>query len=436
MLGTPLMPWQRQVCDVALEVDKTGRPYYREIIVQIPRQSGKTTLILALELHRALYWGAPTITAYSAQTGFDARKKLIDDQVPLIMRSPLAAAIEKVKVANGHESVRFRNGSRIDVMPTTPTAGHGRTITGLGVIDEAFAEGFEAHREGALLPAMATARDAQMLVVSTAGTQQSIYFAKKCELGRSYVDSGRTEGIAYFEWSADPEDDIDELATWERCMPALYETIPIESVTHARATLSEGDFRRSFLCQWTIGDERAIPEKLWSQIQNKETAPTGRLSFGIDVALDRSSSAIVVADETGRCELIEHRPGVNWVVDRALQLYRTHKGSLVVDGYSPANSLVDRLENGGVPVVRYGTRDMTSASGILHDAIIDKMIQVRPNTALDEAVAGAQRRQLGQAWLWSRSQVDVDLTPLFALTLAYHHSTNRQPQEKPRSKIF
>jgi len=64
------------------------------------------------------------------------------------------------------------------------------------------------------------------------------------------------------------------------------------------------------------------------------------------------------------------------------------------------------------------------------------MIQVRPNTALDEAVAGAQRRQLGQAWLWSRSQVDVDLTPLFALTLAYHHATNRQPQEKPRSKIF
>ena len=55
MLGTPLMPWQQRVADTALEVDPgTGRLAYREVTLTVPRQSGKTTLILALAVHRAL----------------------------------------------------------------------------------------------------------------------------------------------------------------------------------------------------------------------------------------------------------------------------------------------------------------------------------------------------------------------------------------------
>src|SRR5215207_2302173 len=47
-LGTPLMPWQQHVADVAMEVDPdTGRLVYRRIVLTVPRQSGKTTLLLA-----------------------------------------------------------------------------------------------------------------------------------------------------------------------------------------------------------------------------------------------------------------------------------------------------------------------------------------------------------------------------------------------------
>ena len=48
-LGTPLMPWQRMVADVALELDPaTGRLAYRQIGLTVPRQSGKTTLLEAI----------------------------------------------------------------------------------------------------------------------------------------------------------------------------------------------------------------------------------------------------------------------------------------------------------------------------------------------------------------------------------------------------
>ena len=69
-LGQPLMPWQRQVADVALELlPGTHTPAYREVIVTVPRQAGKSSLVLCIELQRCLRWpGAPRV-AYSAQTG-------------------------------------------------------------------------------------------------------------------------------------------------------------------------------------------------------------------------------------------------------------------------------------------------------------------------------------------------------------------------------
>jgi hypothetical protein len=56
-LGTPFMPWQRLVADVAMEVDPaTGLLAYREVDLTTPRQSGKTTLELAVLVHRCRTW--------------------------------------------------------------------------------------------------------------------------------------------------------------------------------------------------------------------------------------------------------------------------------------------------------------------------------------------------------------------------------------------
>lgn len=428
------MPWQQLVADVALEMNHDGTPVYRELNVLVPRQCGKTTLMLALELHRALLWGTPQTIGYTAQTGWDARRKLIDDQVPLLESSPLNASVKRIYRGAGMEAIHFVNGSRIDVMASNATAGHGRSIN-QGIIDEAFADQ-DDRREAALLPAMATKADAQLMIISTAGTQESLYLKRKVEQGRAMVAAGLETGVAYFEWSAGEDDDIDSPATWRRTIPALNHTIREPVIEHARSTMTEGEFRRAYLCQWTVLDEAAIPAKYVARVLDAATAPSGRLSFGIDVAMDRSHAAISVADETGRCELVEHREGVGWVVDRALALWRTHRGHLVVDGYSPANSLVDRLEQGGIPVTRYSLRDMTAACGIFYDAVLDDAIRIRPNASLEAAIESAKRKQIASGWLWSRTVETADLTPLFSTTLAYHHATNRRPPESTRSRIY
>lgn len=429
------MPHQRLVVDVATEVDADGRPYYGEIVVALPRQGGKTTLALSLELHRALVWGGQQRIVYTAQTGMDARQKLMEDQLPLIEASPIAAAVRQVYRANGSERIIFRNGSKIEPLPTTPKAGHGRTLD-FGVIDEARFD-VDDNREAALAPAMATKPEAQLLVISNAGDQTSVYFRRKVEAGRAAVERGDTSGTAFFEWSVGDEDvDIDDPAVWYRTHPALGLTIDERHVRQRRAAMPEGDFRREYLCQWTTVDESILPAHLVARVLDEATAPTGLLTFGIDVAMDRSYAAIAVADEAGNVELIEHREGVSWVVDRALQLWRQHRGALVVDGYSPANSVVDRLESGGIPVTRYTVRDMTAACGVFYDDILDQNIRLRPHASLEAAIASVRRKHVGSGWLWSRTTDAADLSPIFAATLAHYHATNRKEPAKQRSRIF
>jgi len=434
-LGTPLMEWQRLIADVGLEVLDDGiTPAYREIVVTVPRQSGKTALVLAWELHRALAWGSPQAIAYTAQTGFDARRKLMDDQVPALQNSTLAPSIRRIYTANGNESIIFRNGSRIQVLPSTPTAGHGKTIS-LAVIDEAFAD-YEGIREAALLPAMATKKDGQILIVSTAGTSESMFLRRKVDAGRQAIKDGLINGVAYFEWSADPDDDPFDPTTWAKCMPALNQTIDSSTIDHALATMTLTDFRRSYLNTWTNQDDRLIPEKVWYSCNSAKVAPAGRLSFGLDVSLDRSCASIVVADEQGRIEVIDSRPGVAWISQRCLELSRRWKAPIVVDGYSPAGALVEPLQNLQVNVVKYRTQDVVSACNLFYDAILDRSVKVKTSSVLDDAILNAKKRPLGQSWLWARMNTDADLTPLYAATLGWHHSVHRKIETKPRSLIF
>ena len=98
------------VADVALERHpETGKLMYREVRLTVPRQSGKTTMLLALILTRAL--GAPDQDIrYTAQSGLDARKKWFDDWLPALSSSRFEN-FYKPRLANGHEALRFRNGS-------------------------------------------------------------------------------------------------------------------------------------------------------------------------------------------------------------------------------------------------------------------------------------------------------------------------------------
>jgi len=435
-LGTPLLPWQRQVADVATEIDPaTGLPAYREIDVLVSRQSGKTSLMLAILIHRCLRWpGGPQRVIYSAQTGSDSRRKMLDDWVPALKTSPAWAAVSKVVRAGGREAIEWRTGSRIDVLSSSEGAGHGRVVD-LAVLDEAFDDA-DDRREAAVAPAQATRPSAQLWVISTAGSDQSVYLRRKVDAGRAAVADGVTEGICYFEWSAPDEADIDDPETWWSCMPALGYTIDEATIRHARRTMSENEFRRAFLNQTTIAEERVIPAAWWAAVCSEDVVADRSSGFvlALDVDLEQSAASIVGCDVHGNIEVVEYRDtgSVGWVPDRLAELAKTCRSpSIVIDSRGPAANLFADLERAHVRrIIAYQTNDMTAASASFLAAVADKQIRVQSHPAIDAAVSAARRRAVGDLWLWARRDTGRDVSPLVAATMAHHRATN--PPPRPR----
>lgn len=423
-LGTPLMPWQQQVADVGLEIDpETGLMAYREIIVTVMRQQGKTAgIVLPIEVDRALMWDDPQNVSYTAQTGSDARKKLLEDQAPAIERSVLAKTIRRVYRAAGNEGIAFKNGSKISVAASSDDSGHGFTVD-LGVLDE-FWKDEDDRREQSMLPAMATKPNAQLLLTSTMGTDKSTYLNRKIETGRHAAAAGRNTGIAYFEWSIPSDADIEHPETWWAYMPALGRTITEGVVAHALETMDESEWRRAFGNQPTRSErEQVIPAVLWETAQRPtaEVARGGSVCFGLDVLPDRSSGAIVASDGKS-VELVEHRDGTGWMAARAAALKESWGGRLVVDGGGPAASVADDLSALGVDVERMTSADVAAACACMYDALADQKVVFRTDPAMSDAVSGLARRPIGDRFVWSRSASRADITPFVAACLAYERA--------------
>lgn len=448
ILGTPLMPWQRLVADVALEVDPdTGLLVYRQVGLTVPRQSGKTTLLLAVMVHRALGFGAKQNIIYTAQTRGAARKKWEDEHVASLEATPLRKLFN-VRRQLGQEAIRWRNGSKHGIESNTEKAAHGETLD-LGVIDEAF--GQEDDRlEQAFKPAMITRPQPQLWFNSTAGSTKSAYLRAKVEEGRAMVRAGVPTAMCYFEWSApgknDPEGAADpaDPATWWACMPALGHTVTEAAVRAELESMKLPEFRRAFLNQWpTDAPEEwlVITEPRWRALADPRSEIVGPLALCADVTPDRSAGAIAVAglraDGLLHVEVIDARPGTGWMVARIRELDDTwHPCAVVVDVGGPAGSLLAALERAGVEVVKPTVREVAQACGAFYDAVMpppegqpaylagdpppvwEPTLRHLDQPEMAAALAGAQKRPLGESWAWARKGLSVDISPLVAATLA------------------
>ena len=437
-LGTPFMPWQQYVADVLGEVNPlTGRLAYREGRITVPRQSGKTAFLLPQLVYRCLgALGVRQRVVYTAQTRAKAREKWETEHVDQLRRSAFAGLFD-VRLAQGSERLTWpHTGSIHGIDAVTDKAGHGGTLD-VSVIDEAFARP-DWSVEQSMRPAMVTRPNAQLLVVSTAGYSetQSPYLWAKIEDGRARAEAGQDSGIAYFEWSDDPDSDPDDEDNWFTFMPALGHTIDLDAIRADRDALAgrPAEWDRAYRNIWPGARTvtQAIPAESWAACRDDGAEIDGRVLWGVDVSEDRGLASIAASGytDTGRelIEVIDYRGGTGWIVPRLIELRDRHgKGNDIValDSQGPAASLIPDLEDAGFTVLRLSTRDKAGACGALYDAAVhvdedgnaDRLVH-RGQLELDGALAGADKRRLGDVWEWSRGASLADITPLVAATIA------------------
>lgn len=456
-LGYRFMPWQQHVCDVALEVDPiSGFLVYRECCLTVPRQSGKTALLLAVMVHRAHAFISEherkQRILYSAQTRIAARAKWEDEHVDILDKSRYRRDYV-IRKQIGQEAIRWNNGSLHGITSNKETAGHGETLD-LGVIDEAFAQE-DSRMEQAYKPAMRTRDQPQIWINSTAGTRKSTFLRDKVDTGQALttaqveifneygpsriVEAPIFKGSCYFEWSAPPGAEPGDPDTWWGCMPALGLTQPLEAVQHEFNTTDLSDFRRSSLNQWP--DEfpdlwLVIKETEWVRQTDSKSKPVGRLVFAIDTTPERSFTSLSVcgkrADGLYHVETIANRPGTGWVVDAMKALNKTWGGrqwkvTVVIDSASAAASMITELEDADIEVIKTTAQQYVQACGRFYDYVTSRRVVHIGETRMTIAVSGAVKRVLEAAWAWARKGVELDISPLVGATLSLYGFTTTDP---------
>lgn len=467
-MGSPLMPHQQHVMDVAYEIGDDGRLKYDEIVWTIMRQSGKTTGVRAKSVWRCsagqAVFGQSQVSLYLAQTRGAARRKLERDfapglriaskqgsfsEVTNVRLKPQAATEWKLSMNNGQEHLLFGPASYLQIDAPNREAGHGDTVDD-ATIDEAFAHQND-DVEDAVGPTMLTRAGKQLWVVSTAGDDKSFYFWPKVRDGRKQVKAGRTSNVAYFEWSLPPEADIDDEHAWWEFMPALGRTIDVDTlrrdlVKARRRTDDEGEdrFRRANCNQWVripIMSDDDKPKVIDPDVWKMRTAPrakhNGDLMLAVDMSpVHRTIYLSVAGPSTDGRQLVEviHQQhgttGLESFIEQALDRY-TPLG-VAWDNGGPTREIAPQIEravDGRCELYRYAGSEWSAACGSFVSAVAENRMCHLNQDWLTFAVEGAGKKQRGDRWVWDRLTAEADIAPVCAATAALRAIESYTPDD-------
>ncbi|WP_371634479.1 terminase (plasmid) [Streptomyces sp. NBC_01259] len=448
MAGLNLFPWQQHVLDVGMRERKDGKWSAFEVAVNVPRQNGKGGIIEAREL-AGLFLLKEHLIVHSAHE-FKTSRVAFQRIQSLILGCPdLRKRVKRILNNTTETSITLVTGQSLQFIARS--GGSGRGWTGdLNILDEAMALGDDAM--GALMPTMSAVENPQLWYLGSAGIgSPSVQLARLRRRALAALEAGEPDpSLAYFEWSVDPHraecgpgctehDGPDDPEAWARSNPSLGYLINHEFVRNERASLGTGGiFERERLGVGDYPSDEAdtwqvIGEDAWRALAVPDAVPggstdggapePGSVAFAVDAAPERTSAAIAVAGPWRggtHVEVVEHRAGVGWVIERARELNeRWRPRCWVVDAGGPAGSLIEGLAAElGVEIVSPKMREIAQATGQFYDSVADQSLSHRDDAPLATALAGAQKRPLGEAWAWSRRGEGVDISPLVAATFA------------------
>lgn len=430
-----------------------------EVADDEPRQNGKGSILEARALTGLFLLKEPLLiwTAHEFKTAYEGFLRV---RTYLDNFDHMRKRVKAIRSSTHAVEVELLGGQRLAFLARS--GGSGRGFAGVAplFLDEAFA--LTAEQMAALIFAMSAHPNPQVWYMSSAPLIESEVLRGICARGRR-----GSAGLVYYEWSASGEwGDLEKLVAANKALsdeeaaePAGIELrdqlfakvaeanrafnvrISPASILRELAATGVEQFLRERLGFFAPEEAdtgfRVIPQALWSDRQDGDAQIKGRPAFGVFVPPDRSYAAIAAAgaraaggrmvEVTGAGELDDYRPGTRWVVPRLKELEEHQPSVVVIDD----KALADEAEQAGLVVHRVNVADVVTGCQLFFDGVASQDAAGRDvwhlgQKVLTDAVAGADKRKVGNSWAWERHDVTGDVTPLAAASLAlFGHSTPR-----------
>lgn len=423
-VGLRLDPWQQFVLKHALGERADRKWSAFEVALIVSRQNGKGAVLEARELAGLFLLGEQLIlhSAHEFKTAQEAFRRVLSW---IEGKDHLRKRVKRVRTSHGEEGIELLNGARLRFVARS--TGSGRGFSGDCVIlDEAYNLGGDAM--AALLPTLSARPNPQLIYASSAGMETSEQLLKVHERGANGHQGGDCGRLAYFEWSADPEEDTAGVEAVRQSNPALGIRISLEFVEAERAAMPEWEFQRERLGYWPeFGVEQVIDPAVWANLADPESQIVGPMVFAADCNPERTRSAIAVvgrrADGDYHGEVIAEFDGTSAVPARLKELCDTWRPPCgpLLDPAGPAGAWLGDLTDLGIEPVLINGREMAQACGAFYETVMErKALRHLDQPPLNSALSGAKKRPLLDTWAWHRRDSTTNIAPLVALTEALH----------------
>lgn len=489
VLEIDLFPWQKWLLIHALELREDNSLRFRNVVVLVARQNGKSTLSQVLALWFIYMYGFKLVlgTAQDLDTAEEVWQGAVDlvletDEDDEPVRPDLYDALKRVVLNNGKKSLDINppcipgnKVARYKVKAANRRAGRG--LSGDLILLDELREHQTWEAWGAITKTTMARANAQVWALSNAGDATSVVLRYLRKM--AHAELGDPDGInaddppeipddedeyaledddslGLFEWSAPPGCDKRDREGWAQANPSVGHNPEFteRTLTSACRTDKEWVFRTECLCQWSDGSlDGPFPAGSWeSGLDPASKIATGsRIVSCLDLSWNRSTAHVGIAgyreDELPHVEVVASRAGTDWVIPWYCDVEKPHRKlwPVVVQKGSPAASLIEPLRDAGLEVIEWSGPDIPSACGAFYDLVappgdedddsedaeqLPSGLRHLQQPVLDLAAATAATRPLGDAWAWDRKKSPHDAAPLVAVTGALWWLM--VPPEKPK----
>jgi hypothetical protein len=451
VLGEPLDPWQEWLAIHAGELLEDGRPRFRQVVVLVARQAGKTHLLKTLALFWLFVENWPLVVGMSTNLNYamESWLKAVDQaETTAILSAQLAA----VRLANGEQEMRTVQRARYKVAASNRRGGRSLSIDRL-ILDE-LREHHDWSAWNASVPAMNARPHGQVFAISNQGDDTSVVLESLRAAALGYMDGGEGDPrLGLFEWSAPDGCELDDPEAIAAANPNAGRRVHWDDLlgparrAKAAGGEEEAGFRTEILCQRVRMLNPAVDPGAWMRCKDPGdlTSARSRLAVCLDVSPsgehatlaaaavlgdDRVRVETVAAWEGPRCtdQLRRDLPG--WMArlrPQALGWFPAGPAAALTSdladrrksgarGWPPRGVTVSEIRGEMAPVVM-GFAEQVAAGRIAHSG----------QALLDAHVGGAERLRRGDTWVFSRKgEGNVDAA--YAAAGAVHLARSLPPR--------
>lgn len=431
--------WQKHLIRSILERypeghEKAGELRFRQAIVSMGRQNGKSVLGAILGLYGLLR--APGSQVVGVASSADQARILYERTLYVINSNPeLKQRFHKLTETRG---IKSKDGSKYELKAAKGDALQGLPID-IGLIDELHIVDPSLYRS--FVDGTGGRPDGIVVGITTAGDDNSELLKTLYEIGLKAIQGEPNfERFGIWIWESPeqsvPDDDklLTEYLIAANPAIACGRLDPKNIISDIRVTPA-ADVIRYRLNRFVASINSFIDLGTWTL--NKSPEPAFPKELPIIFSIDRSPDwgfATITANardpETGltHTEIVASivKPNLDQLIRLCLELRKWRPVRYVVDGYQ-LKGLAAELKRRGVPVVAFTQGDVINASAMFHAKILQKNIRHAGDPLMSKQIPLTVRKNIGVNFRISRKDSTSEIDAVMSTAMGIYQAETEKP---------